>query len=179
MNPTGPKHISTVEQDEADFSWSDFFSKNNNSFRYLLSRWKILLLFSLIGILGGLGYSFIKEPTYSARISFVVEDTKASGGGGLMSALSGLGGLDISSMLGGSGMLAGDNIMAILKSRVLMKEALLTPYNNGNYSLADRYAEVYGWKNKWAKSSKVKRVVSFPVGKKKCQGRMIACFILF
>jgi hypothetical protein len=52
-----------------------------------------------------------------------------------------------------------------LKSHSFIKKSLLTPYNDSSaFSLADQYAEVYGWKEKWRKNSKIGRQVSFPSG---------------
>jgi hypothetical protein len=53
--------------------------------------------------------------------------------------------MDLSSLSGMSGILAGDNVLELLKSPTLLKKVLLTPYpgDTGN-TLAYKYAEVYG-----------------------------------
>jgi hypothetical protein len=71
------------------------------------------------------------------------------------------------SVAGGSGMLAGDNVLELLKSLSLVKKTLLTPYKDSStYSLADQYAEVYGWKESWKNSSKVGKDISFATNTK-------------
>ena len=95
-------------------------------FAYLLSCWRILLIASCIGGLLGLLVSWLKPVTFSARLSFVVEESKQAGGGGsLVSALAGQFGFDVGGMTGSSGMLAGDNVLELLKSRSLIKKTLL------------------------------------------------------
>ncbi len=62
---------------------------------------------------------------------------------------------------------SGDNILMFLKSSSLTKETLLTPYIQGNtFSLADKYAEVAGLKEKWKASSKIAQDVFFPTNSK-------------
>ena len=133
--------------------------------RQALSFRRLLFLSAILGALLGLAYYLLKPVTYTARISFVVEDTKASGSG-LMSALAGQFGLDLGNIAGGSGILSGDNILELLKSRSLIKKTLLTPADSSSSrSLADVYADTYGWKKKWEQSSKVNKLVQFPAGK--------------
>ena len=137
-------------------------------FAYLLSCWRILLIASCIGGLLGLLVSWLKPVTFSARLSFVVEESKQAGGGGsLVSALAGQFGFDVGGMTGSSGMLAGDNVLELLKSRSLIKKTLLTPYtkDSAGPSLADQFAIAYELKEKWRNSSKVGRQVDFPANK--------------
>jgi hypothetical protein len=141
---------------------------------YAFSKWRLLAIAGVIGALLGVGYYLLKPVLYTARITFVVEESKSAGGGGsLMSALAGQFGVDIGGLSGTSGVLAGDNVLQLLKSRSLIKKTLLTPYNpipgdtaiaKGTRSLADEYASVYGLDKKWMNSSKVGRAVSFKPG---------------
>ncbi|OYY14055.1 MAG: hypothetical protein B7Y69_12290, partial [Sphingobacteriia bacterium 35-40-8] len=87
---------------------------------YALSKWRLLALAAVLGALLGLGYYFLKPVIYTAHITFVVEESKSAGGGGsLMSALAGQFGVDIGGLSGTSGVLAGDNVLQLLKSRSL------------------------------------------------------------
>lgn len=79
-----------------------------------------------------------------------MEESKTSGGS-IASALAGQFGFDLGSLSGGNGVLAGDNVLELLKSRTLLKKALLTPAQNPQSSLADLYADVYGLRGKWKK----------------------------
>jgi len=127
-----------------------------------------LIICMLLGAGIGLGYALYKPVTYQAQISFFVEDSKSSGGS-LMSMLAGQVGLDLGALSGGNGVLGGDNVLELAKSKILLQKALQTNYpnskNESNYSLADEYAETQGLKLKWKNSSKVGYVVSFASNK--------------
>ena len=152
--------------EEPEFTFRMLLKKWGASLRYALSFWSVLLVAGVIGAGGGLIASWLTPITYTARLSFVVEESK-QGGGSLVSALAGQFGFDMGSVSGGSGMLAGDNVLELLKSHSLVKKTLLTPYKDSStYSLADQYAAVYGWKESWKSSSKVGRDISFATNTK-------------
>lgn len=130
----------------------------------LIAKWKLLLVMAVLGFGIGLAYHFVKPVEYIARTCFVVEESKA-GSGNLMSALAGQFGFDIGSLSGTSGVLAGDNVLQLLKSGTLIKQTLLTDYD-GKRSLADVYAETEKLKRKWEGKKKVGKWIDFPVGKK-------------
>ncbi|RFM26654.1 hypothetical protein [Deminuibacter soli] len=148
--------------EDREFSLAQTWHQWTNAGMQVLHHWKKLLAAAAVGALLGGIYAAIKPVTYTASMSFVMEDTKTAGGS-LMSALSGLG-IDMGGLSGGSGMLAGDNIQALVKSPSFVRRTLLTPYNDtGNYSLADKYAEIYQLKEKWLHHKKVQQLVQFPV----------------
>ncbi len=129
---------------------------------YALGHWKQLLLAAVVGGSMGLAYNWWKPVDYRASITFVVEESKVGGGGSLMSALAGQFGVDIGSLSGGNGILAGDNVLQLLKSPSLIRKTLLLPIDSsGKRSLADVYVEVYGLNEKWEKSRKVGKRISF------------------
>lgn len=131
---------------------------------YILLKgyWKLLLLAACIGVLGGTAYWLIKNDTYTARTTFVVEDTKSSNSG-LASAVAGQLGFDIGSLGSSSGLLQGDNILQLLKSYSLIKKTLLTVIDSSQKkSLADLYANSYGLIEKWENNKKIGRRISFP-----------------
>jgi hypothetical protein len=155
------------ESVEENFSFKKLIQDWWDSILYALGYWRIILAITLIGSLSGIGYTWWRPVTYTARLTFVVEESKSSGGS-VASALAGQIGIDIGSLSGTSGVLAGDNVLELLKSYSLIKKTLLTPYNDtGSYSLADEYAEVYKWKEKWRGSSKVGKQISFPANQQK------------
>ena len=157
--------------EEEDFSFKKLFQKWINDFVYALQFWRILLFAGLIGGLISLSYALMRPSTFTARLTFVVEESKA-GGGSLASALSGQFGFDIGGLSGSNGVLAGDNVLELLKSYSLIKKTLVSAYNDsGSFSLADQYATIYGWKEKWKNSSKVGREINF-VGNQKQFSRL-------
>ena len=154
------------EMEEEPFTFRKLIQNWWDSFLYALQFWRIILLVGMLGALLGFGYSLYQHTTYTARLTFVVEESKQSGGS-IASALAGQFGFDIGSLSGTSGVLAGDYVLELLKSKTLIKKTLLTPYGElPTISLADQYAEVYKWKEKWRKSSKVGKQINFPVGQK-------------
>jgi hypothetical protein len=130
------------------------------------ANFKLVLIVVLIGAALGLAYSIFKPVRYNAEITFSVEDSKSIGGG-LLSSLGGSIGMDIGSLTGsGNGVLSGDNVLSLLKSKSMMAECLKTPYPIGkstiaNYTIADRYADVYGLREKWAGNEKIGRAIYF------------------
>lgn len=135
--------------------------------QYLLTKTKVIFIIVSISTVMGVLYSAFKPLKYTARSSFVVEDSKSLGGSGLMGALSGQFGSEIMSALGGSNLLSGENILELAKSRSLLRKTLLTPYGNTNFSLADKYAESHKLKKKWKNSKKVQTLISFAINKQK------------
>jgi hypothetical protein len=149
------------KHEEASYFVTDLISSVKQRLSFLMAHWGIMLVMGTFGALLGLGYAFIKKDTYTAATTFVVEENKNSGGG-IASALAGQFGLDLGGLSGGSGVLQGDNVLELLKSKTLIKKALLTSYDSaGSLTLADAYANAYGYSSKWASSDKVGRVVNF------------------
>jgi hypothetical protein len=127
--------------------WTDLFAKLSG----LKFQLKHILLTGLIFALLGFGYSFLKKPVYLARVNFVIEENKQNAGG-LFSALAGQVGMDLSSLSGMSGILAGDNVLELLKSPTLLKKVLISPYpGDTTNTLAYKYAEAYGKLNQYNK----------------------------
>jgi hypothetical protein len=142
----------------------------NSVVTVITTKTKQLFLGAVLGGLIGLGYAALKPITYQSNISFFVEDSKSSSSS-LMSMVAGQFGLDLGSLTGGNGVLAGDNVLELAKSKLLLQRALQTPYplagKDSTYSLADHYIATMGWNKKWESSSKVGFAVSFATTKNK------------
>ncbi len=109
------------KNNEEELSLKDLILKGREWWQYLFSKWKPLVMIGLLGGALGLVYSFIKVPTYTANLTFALEEKSA--GGGLSSIASQFG----LSMGGGEGgAFTGDNILELLKSRYLIEKTLLT-----------------------------------------------------
>lgn len=94
-------------------SWISYFSKN----------WKIVLMALIIGAILGICYSFFKKTIYKAELNFVLEEEDTSP----MSTYAGIAsqfGFNIGS--NGGGVFTNDNILELLKSRLLVEKALFT-----------------------------------------------------
>ena len=152
-----------MNSQEPEFSIIDWMrGKAADVVAMIRQGYKLLLMASVVGAAMGLGYNWIKSTRYTAEITFIVEDNKNMGGG-ILSALGGQLGFDISSLSGGgNGLLSGDNVLELLKSKSMMAECLKTPYGNDtSITLADRYAEVYKLRKQWAKSKEVGKEIFF------------------
>jgi hypothetical protein len=134
---------------------------------YLRTKIVLILGVTTLGALLGLTYVSIKPIKYTARSSFVVEDSKSLGGSGLMGAISGQLGPELLGALGGSNLLSGENIIELAKSRSLLRKTFLTSYDGSSVSLADRYASSLKLKEDWLDSRKVGVKVDFSWTKKK------------
>lgn len=158
--------VNIHDMEEPEFSFKDIFLKWINTIRFVLRYGRLLLIAGSTGATVGIIYGFLKPDTYTANLTFIVEEAKPTGGS-VLSALSGSLGFDLGGLNGGNGILSGDNVLQLVKSHSLIKKTLLTPYHDsGNYSLADKYADTYEWKTKWLKSKKVGKQTNFNTNKK-------------
>jgi hypothetical protein len=134
---------------------------------YLRTKLLLIVGVTVVGALLGFLYVSFKPIKYTARSSFVVEDSKSLGGSGLMGAISGQLGPELLGALGGSNLLSGENIIELAKSRSLLRKTFLTSYDGSNVSLADRYATSLKLKEDWLDSRKVGVNIDFSLSKKK------------
>ena len=112
-------------------------------FSYLRSQFKLIALFAVIGLILPLIYRAMQKPSYAASTTFILEEKSASGGG--LAGLASQVGLDLGSLGSGSSLFTGDNILDIIKSRVIIEKVLLTPISgNTGKTLADLYLEFTG-----------------------------------
>jgi hypothetical protein len=146
---------------DGEYSYIDLIKKCLFFLNQVKNDWKRFFIFCFTTALLGVLIAWFSPVTYSTNLSFVVEEGKSSSTSGL-SALAGQFGFDMSSVTGGSNMLAGDNIIGLVSSRRIIEKALLSSYDKNNKkSLADVYAEKYKLKEKWDK--KFKTSINFPV----------------
>ena len=147
---------------EPEFSFKQVLEKRRDDFWFL---WKHRYTLIVIGIIGaGLGalYAWTRPITYTAKLTFVVEEGGA-GGGSLLSGLAGQFGFDLGGMSGTGGVLAGDNVQELLRSQKMIKNTLLTPFRpNSALTLADRYAETSKLSKPWAEKYNDGKLIRFP-----------------
>lgn len=141
----------TTDSDE--ISLKELIEKVQQLRRFLLSKWIFIVLAGMIGGVIGFFYAYKQPIKYIAKMTFVVEDSKSSGGG--LASLAGQFGFDVGGGGGGS-IFSGDNILLFLKSESLVRETLLTSFDEKTgTTLADRYAEVNKMKEGWSKNEKI------------------------
>jgi len=147
---------------EPEFSIKKLLNDRLADLMYVFQFKKTLLLVLIIGGLAGAFAAWYKAPTYTARLTFVVDDSKASGATGGLSDLAGMVGVNLNGIGGASGVLAGDNIQELIKSHKLIEITLQTAYDS-TQTLADRYAAVYRLDHKWLKYSPDGKIIRFPL----------------
>jgi hypothetical protein len=135
---------------ENQFIMGDFLKGLIKNIRKVVAQWRLLLLVGLIGASIGAAYSFFSRPKYLAKVTFVIEESKQNTGG-LFSALAGQMGMDLSALSGSSGILAGDNVLQLLKSPSLLKRVLLSHGPDSATTLALLYVRSYGLEPKYQK----------------------------
>lgn len=161
MNPEQPHYPY-----EPEFSFKKLLLDRIDDIKYVLQFKKSMAL--VVVLAAGLGALMAWQwpVSYTARLTFVIDDAKASGGGGL-AAIAGQFGFNLDGIGGASGVLAGDNVQELLKSQKLIKETLLSPYDSTKtISLADKYTQVTKLDKKWLKYSTDGKVIKFPVNRK-------------
>jgi hypothetical protein len=147
---------------EPEFSFKKLLNDRASDVAYIFQFKKALALVLIIGALLGALTAWLWTPTYTARLTFVIDDSKSAGGSGGLSALAGQFGFNLDGLGGASGVLAGDNVEELIKSHKLIKATLLTAYDS-TQTLADRYASVNKLDKKWLKYSPDGKIIRFPL----------------
>ena len=150
--------IQNIPEDE--ISLKELILKIKDWYRFLLSKWIVLVAAGIIGGAIGVGYAFMQKPTYTASLSFALEDEK-SGGGGLSGAL-GLAsslGIDLGTSAGGA--FSGANLIELMKSRKIVEKALLNPIgvNGKTQSLAQYFINFNELNKNWSEKPELKNIV--------------------
>ncbi len=119
-------------------------------FRYLWSKWRILLLAGLLGGSMGLLYALVKAPRYTAVTTFVLEGGDGKGGLAQYAGMAAMVGIDLGGSAGG--LFQGDNILELYKSRTMLAQTLLSKtYPDSTELLIDRYIAYNEIRNGWQK----------------------------
>lgn len=145
MTTESQQHINNDE-----ISLKDLILKFQEWWRYILSKWLIILTFGIFGAVLGFWYAKTKKTVYTATTTFVLEDEKGSGGLGNLAGLASMAGVELGG--GGGGIFQGDNIIELYKSRKMLQQTLLSPVftNNKAQTLLERYIQYNELAQQWA-----------------------------
>jgi len=145
-----------------EISLKELIEKGKEWYDYFLSQWKIIVIAGFIGAVLGLGYSFIKKPVYTAKLTFALESEKSSGGLGGVLGLASSFGFDIGG--GGGGIFEGSNLNELFKSRTMVEQTLMKPvvYNGKTISYAEMYIQIKKWRKNWIKKPKLAKIEFAP-----------------
>ena len=133
---------------------SDLINAVQGYFSFVLRQKKLIGALMLSTALLAMVYGFLQSPKYEATTTFVLEEKSASGGG--LAGLASQFGFDMNSLTGaGAGLFSGDNILDIVKSRVIVEKVLLTAVDTNakdkSQTLADLYLDFTGLGKKLSK----------------------------
>ena len=153
--------INKIAEDE--ISLKELILKIKEWYRFLLTKWLVIVAAGIIGGAIGVGYAFMQKPEYTASLSFALEDEK-SGGGGLSGAL-GLAsslGIDLGTSAGSA--FSGANLIELMKSRKIVEKALLNPIavNGKTKSLSQHYINFNELEKDWDEKPLLKGIVFAP-----------------
>ncbi|GAT62300.1 Wzz/FepE/Etk N-terminal domain-containing protein [Paludibacter jiangxiensis] len=125
-------------------------------------KW-IVIAIAVAGAAIGLTTSFLTKPTYTAKLSFALQDEK---GGGSLSNLAGLASQFGVNIGGASSAFGGDNLYELFASLRLVEQTLLCPttINGKTTNLLNLYIDTYELQKKWSKSKKPElQKMAFPL----------------
>ena len=139
-----------------EISLKELIFKIREWWRYLLSKWLIIVSFGLLGGALGLIYAFTKKPTYTATTTFVLESGE-KGSMGQYAGIASMMGVDLGG--GGGGIFQGDNILELYKSRTMLEKTLLGVVDSiSGQTLLDKYIEMSKWREGWKDKPELKNL---------------------
>jgi len=169
-----------AEQISDEISLKELIQKLGEWFKYLLSKWLVIVFCAMVG--GGIGllYAFVTKPEYKAVVTFALEDDKQGGGGlsgalGLASSL----GIDLGNSAGGA--FSGANLIELMKSRKMVQKTLLSAYyiNNNQVVLANQLLAITKLDKALASKSAIYKDFSFPLNAKQEDFSILQDSVLF
>ncbi|MEJ7820895.1 MAG: hypothetical protein WKF85_01165 [Chitinophagaceae bacterium] len=147
-----------IQENSEEISLKILLIKLGSFFRYILSKWLILLVVGVIGAAIGFFIAYNTKPIYIGKLTFVLStETK----GGALSGLASQFGLDMGGS-SGNDVFAGDNILTLFKSKKMIKAVLFKKPPGSNDILANIIVKDWQWEKKWKKKARTKDQFPFP-----------------
>jgi len=157
------KQTPIVKNDE-EISLKDLIYKGGQWYRYVLSKWLIIVIAGVLGAGIGLIVALRQKPRYKAILTFVLEEGKSSALSSYSSIASQFG-VDLGGGGSNGGLFASDNIKDYLTSRLIVEKALLAPVevDGKKETLVEMYMDFMHMKGKQSKDT-VLRNLHYPLG---------------
>lgn len=118
---------------------------------FLKSKWKLFIISILFGGVLGIAYSVLNKPLYTANLTFALEEKQSGGAAGLSSIASTFG-LNLAGNEGGA--FTGDNIIQLMKSRLIIEKTLLSKvnYNGKEILIINEFIKYNEYYKNWSKN---------------------------
>ncbi|MBG9375743.1 lipopolysaccharide biosynthesis protein [Panacibacter sp. DH6] len=141
-----------------EITLKDFIYQTRSWFRYILSKWLIIVI--IAACVAGLGilYAVKSDPEYTASVTFVLSTN--SGSSNSLLGLASQFGLDLRS--GTEDVFAGDNIIALMKSRRMVQETLMKKPADGKTTLLNILVKEMEMDEAWSNDDRLKNAFPFP-----------------
>jgi hypothetical protein len=126
-----------LETDE--ISLNELMQKAGEVITYLKTQWWKLMLLGLLGGVVGFFYAKFQKPKYTAKLTFALAEGGDKSGG--LGSIASQFGLDMGG--GSAGAFSGDNLLELMKSRLLVEKTLLTAVDSAGKSklLVNQYID--------------------------------------
>ncbi len=146
------------ETNQREITLKDLAAITRKWYRYLWSKWLLILIIGLTGGLLGAAYAIFSKPTYEGELTFVLSsNTRASS----LASLAGQFGIDFG--MSNDDVFSGDNIIELFKSKKIIKNAIFRPLaTDSSETLADLIVDKSKMKEGWEKDERAKNLLPFP-----------------
>lgn len=144
-----PKYLN-----EDRISLHDLILRFKAFFLYLLGRWKIITLSTILIAGIYIFYHWLRKTNYTAETTFVIEDQRG-GGGGQLSSLASVVGVNLDALGGADGLFSTDNIVALYRSRAMLYKTFLAieTIDGKREKLITRWIRNKKLQSKWQKAA--------------------------
>ncbi len=116
----------------------------------LLKKWWLIIMVCILCGIAGVYYAWSKEAVYTAEMVFTTEGERSGGQLGAYSSLAAQFGVDVGGG-GGNSAFEGDNLMELLRTRMIVEKTLLSPIATANeqQTAIDQYLVNHSLKKGW------------------------------
>lgn len=155
-----------METQNEEISLKALLDKAKEWYFYLLTQWKIIILFGVIGAILGFTYSINRKPIYTATLSFALEGENSGGMGGSALGFASNFGFDLGGNAGG--IFSGSNLIELFKSRTMVEQTLMRPVylEKDTISLAEFYIRIQKWRDNWKENPTLNKIQFPPLTKR-------------
>jgi hypothetical protein len=152
-----------IDNNESFIDLKYLILKLKSFFAFVTSKYIIIIICVIIMALLGFYYNKDKKTTYTAQISYVLEEKE--GNATAINPLSSFASQFGVSNSSGASLFSGQNLIALFKSRLVIEGILLSPvnYQNKQISVIDLYIQLNNLRNNWKGNTELYNI-SFPIG---------------